>query len=144
MKKTLLVIHCTDTPISMDIGVEEIGEWHVARGWSAIGYAHVIRRSGLIENGRDLDGDGDVSDEVGAHAAGFNTESIGICLVGGRGLNGQPQSNFTYEQLRALDRVVAMYERKFTGIRTVGHCDLLGVKKACPCFDVKGWLEDLS
>ena len=89
MKKTMIIVHCADTLATMDIGVEEIRRWHVEeRGWDDIGYANVIRRDGTIELGRDLDGDGDVADEIGAHAAGFNAQSIGVCLVGGRGANG--------------------------------------------------------
>ena len=140
--KTLLVVHCADTFASMDIGVEEITSWHKARGWVTIGYAHVIRRNGVVELGRDLDGDGDVADEIGAHALGFNTQSIGICLVGGRGRNSSAQCNFTTKQMRSLEGLVLYYERRFPGIKTVGHCDLAGVTKACPTFDVELWYKE--
>lgn len=139
--KDLLIVHCADTPTSMDIGVEEITEWHKARGWITIGYAHVIRRNGVVELGRDLDGDGDVADEVGAHAAGFNTRSIGICLVGGKGDNGAAQCNFTRAQCKSLRALVLYYERRFPGIKTIGHCDV-NDEKACPCFNVKLWYKE--
>lgn len=140
--KTLLVVHCADTYEHMDIGVEEITEWHKARGWRTIGYAHVIRRNGVVELGRDLDGDGDAADEIGAHAKGFNKESIGICLVGGKGDNGAPQCNFTKKQMRSLAGLVLYYERRFPGIITLGHCDLPGVEKACPTFNTALWYNE--
>ena len=38
-KTDSLVIHCSATPESMDIGVEKIREWHVdERGWEDVGY----------------------------------------------------------------------------------------------------------
>jgi hypothetical protein len=30
-------------------------------------------------------------------------------------------------------------ESKFPGIEVIGHCDLPGVTKACPVFDVRYW-----
>lgn len=130
-----LIIHAADTPATMDIGAAEIDRWHKDKGWAAIGYHHVIRRDGTIEKGRDLDGDGDVTDEVGAHAAGFNEGSIGICLVGGK-----PDFNFTMAQLKMLVFLVGEYKSRYPEIEIMGHRDLPGVTKACPCFDVKSLL----
>ena len=143
MIKKRIVVHCSDTYAHMDIGAEEIDQWHKARGWEAIGYAAVIRRDGALELGRDLDGDGDVIEETGAHAAGFNPESIGVCMVGGRGDDGKPDPNFTPEQLDVLrwwiEEVKSLPQ---TDIRDVcGHRDLPGVSKACPSFNVRHWLK---
>lgn len=132
--KTLIVVHCADTPESMDIGAAEIDKWHRDKGWSAIGYAFVIRRDGTIEKGRDLDNDGDSTNETGAHAAGFNAQSIGICLVGGK-----PGFNFTDNQMSSLRFLIDSLTTKFYGIDLIGHCDLPGVTKSCPCFDTKHW-----
>ena len=128
------VIHCADTPASMDIGSAEIDEWHRARGWSAIGYHFVIRRNGGIEKGRDLDNDGDVFDEVGAHVKGYNKNSIGICLVGGKG-----GFNFTKKQMHTLDFLMMEIEAKYPDIEFLGHCDMPGVDKTCPNFNVTAW-----
>ncbi|MDT8419343.1 MAG: N-acetylmuramoyl-L-alanine amidase [Desulfuromonadales bacterium] len=133
----MIIIHSADTPAEMDIGAAEIDRWHRAKGWRAIGYHHVIRRDGTIEKGRDLDGDGDVSDEIGAHAAGFNKGSIGICLVGGK-----PDFNFTRAQMRHLDFLVGEYEIRYPGIEVLGHRDLPAVTKTCPNFDVRQWRKE--
>jgi N-acetylmuramoyl-L-alanine amidase len=129
-----LIIHAADTPATMDIGAAEIDRWHREKGWAAIGYHHVIRRDGTIEKGRDLDGDGDVTDEVGAHAYGFNKDSIGICLVGGK-----PDFNFTRAQMKSLDFLVGEYESRYPEIEVLGHRDLPGVDKPCPTYDVRAW-----
>ena len=87
-KVNLLVIHCAATKPNMDIGRDEIDSWHKARGWSGIGYHYVIRRDGRIESGRPVE-------QAGAHASGYNANSIGICLVGGINHNGKPEFQST-------------------------------------------------
>jgi N-acetyl-anhydromuramyl-L-alanine amidase AmpD len=120
----------------MDIGAEEIRKWHTdpkphGNGWSDIGYNFIIRRDGTIEAGRDKDNDGDVMEEVGAHAKGFNHNSVGICLVGGK-----PRFNFTPEQLKSLDFLMNAIEADYCDIQWVGHYEL-NAGKNCPMFDVK-------
>lgn len=140
MKKTLLIWHSTDTPADRIVTMDDVYQWHVVEnGWSAPGYAGLVLRDGSIQLGRDLDGDGDVTDEIGAHAAGFNRESIGWAYAGGRGPNGQPQFNATPEMLAMMKFITDETEARFPGIETIGHCDLPGVKKACPVFDVRAW-----
>ncbi|MEV0805721.1 N-acetylmuramoyl-L-alanine amidase [Micromonospora sp. NPDC050200] len=46
-----------------------------SRGWSDIGYNFLVDDDGRIYEGRGWD-------VVGAHAAGYNTESIGVCFIG--------------------------------------------------------------
>ena len=125
----LIVVHCADTTAAMDIGAEEIRKWHTEeRGWSDIGYHYVIRRNGKIEDGRDLD-------QIGAHVKGFNKNSIGICLVGGK-----PDFNFTRGQMESLRKLLDVLEEEFPGIDICGHRDL-DSNKTCPNFDVKSFLE---
>lgn len=128
-KINLIVIHCADTYARMDIGVKEIREWHLARGFNDIGYHYVIRRDGTIEAGRPLE-------KPGAHAAGYNSQSIGICYVGGKGDNDKPEDNRTPAQKQTLHDLVNSLKQQFPQAKIVGHRDLPGVQKACPCFSV--------
>ena len=121
-----IVIHCADTPANMDIGVEEIKRWHLDRGWRDVGYHYVIRRNGEVEQGRE-------EHVPGAHVAGHNEGSIGVCLVGGK-----PDANFTKEQWKALEALVEYLTRKYPKAAVMGHRDL-DSGKACPCFDAKAW-----
>ncbi|ANK79406.1 MAG: hypothetical protein TEF_00335 [Rhizobiales bacterium NRL2] len=140
-----IIVHGAHTPPSMDIGVAEMRPWHTnpppeGRGWDDIGYNYVIRRSGKTEPGRDLDRDGDVDEEIGAHAYGHNANSIGICLVGGRAEDAdRPDFNYTAAQMLALTVLVEHLRRRFPTIRRViGHRDV-NQGKACPCFDVSAF-----
>lgn len=142
------VVHCSATPAAMDIGRDEINEWHLANGWSGIGYHHVIRRDGTVEGGRALS-------EQGAHVKGHNRNTWGICMVGGVKQDGKtPEDNFTPEQYRSLKSMLTTYRSLAPGLSIVGHrdCspDLNGDGqitkdewvKDCPCFDVRAKLEE--
>ncbi len=137
-----LIIHCAYTKPSMDIGADEIRAWHLDRGWSDIGYHYVIRRDGTLENGRDLDKDGDVDEEVGAHALGFNANSIGICLIGGMREEGGSECNYTSVQWKALEDLIRLKRHEYPNVEVLGHNDLT-TAKTCPVFNVKQWVSTL-
>ena len=138
-----IVIHCSATPPSSDIGIDEIRDWHTSppRKWSDVGYHAVIRRDGEIEFGRHFD-------EPGAHVKGHNYRTVGICLVGGVDEQGEPENNFTDEQFESARAIVATLKLAYPFATVVGHRDLSpdangdGIitsdewLKACPSFEV--------
>lgn len=135
-KTDRVVIHCAATRPSQDIGADWIDRIHRdERGFAQIGYHFVIRRNGVVELGRGIE-------EIGAHARGWNHRSVGVCLVGGvREDDGEtPQANYTGAQWRALQVLVLDLLRRYPDATVVGHRDLPGVAKGCPCFDVAAWL----
>jgi len=121
-----IVIHCADTPAGMDIGRDEIDRWHKERGWNKIGYHWVIRLDGTAERGRP-------ESRQGAHVKGHNRDSIGVCLVGGKG-----GFNFTRAQMKTLDRLCDKLAKSYPNAEFMGHRDL-DRGKTCPNFDVKAW-----
>lgn len=128
-------MHCSATQPLKKIRASTIDRWHRKRGWLKIGYHYVIRADGSLEFGRQLD-------EVGAHAKGHNKNSIGICLVGGVNAQGEAEDNFSRTQKKTLKTLLEMLISKCEdGVTVCGHRDLPNVHKACPCFDVKEWLE---
>lgn len=130
-----LVIHCSATKDTQDIGAAEIRKWHRERGWFDIGYHYVIRRDGTVEKGRP-------DTQPGAHARGFNHVSLGICLVGGVADDGKkPEANFTAEQWEALHVLVEDLLCDYPHADVLGHRDLPNVNKGCPSFDVRAWFN---
>lgn len=135
----LLVIHCAATPNGKPFKTIDIDRWHAERGFerlpefrnrqnsvlSAIGYHFAIYTNGACATGRHLD-------EVGAHAAGHNANSIGICLIG--------TDKFTHAQWEMLRANVWAMRKLHPAARVLGHRDLPAVKKTCPGFDVAAWL----
>lgn len=141
----LIVVHCSATRPSQQIGAAEIDEWHRARGFAQIGYHAVIRRTGRLEFGRPFG-------EVGAHVLGHNRSSVGVCLVGGLLEDGTPGHTFaevyTGRQRETLLNLLHVLWDAYPDAQTVGHRDLSpdidgdGIVepwewlKDCPCFDV--------
>lgn len=127
-----LVVHCSATPANQDLTVADIDRMHRLRGFLKIGYHFVIRRNGQVFEGRKLS-------EVGAHVEGFNSQSVGICLVGGTDAKLRSQDNFEPVQKESLRVLLRGLLEKFPNAQVVGHRDMPNVSKACPSFDVKTW-----
>lgn len=169
----LIVIHCSASPNDRTLftgkagqpgfrtPAQEIDAWHKAREFTrstywrgrqnadltSIGYHYLIARNGAVFTGRH-------EDEVGAHATGWNSTSIGICMVGTdqftpeqwtalrasvQGIAGRYAIPWEPPELKVVDRK-GVVTRK--GI--CGHRDLPGVAKACPGFEVKKWLKEAA
>ena len=145
MKKPIkrLVLHCSDSTWG---DAKTIDEWHRKRGFREIGYHGVILNGcrtpgrydgdddGLIEAGRSLDHDTWLEEnEVGAHALGFNSDTIAYCLIGGA--DGS-KAAFTKSQYYSTILVAAYWKSIIPGIEIVGHNELPGVAKACPVINM--------
>jgi N-acetylmuramoyl-L-alanine amidase len=131
-----IAIHCSATRPSQDVGAADIRKWHKAQGWSDIGYQFVSRRNGKVERGRPVDA-------VGAHVAGFNASSVGICMVGGVSQKDftKAENNFTKEQWASLKKLVADLSARYPKAKLRGHRDFPKVNKACPSFDAIAWAK---
>ena len=131
-----LAVHCSATKPSMDVGAAEIDRWHRAEGWFKIGYHYVIRRNGKIEKGRP-------ESEIGAHVSGYNSVSLGVCLVGGCDDRMKAANNFTPAQFESLRTLLTELKTRYPEAIIQGHRDFPNVKKDCPSFDVKKWWSEL-
>lgn len=126
-KISKIILHCSDSQDSLNIGFKEINSWHKQQGWLSdsgvsCGYHYVIRRDGKIERGRP-------DHEIGAHVKGHNSESIGVCWVG-RKYASDAQLLAIRQLLRGL---IDKYELKPYDIW--GHTELDG-KKTCPNLEM--------
>ncbi len=151
MPKVLKIfVHCSATNWGE---VLEFDRWHRnQRGWKAIGYHYVILNGrpfrdvkyleildGQIQPGRDLDDDPIYEDnEIGAHVAGRNSWSIGVCLVG--------REKFTDKQLLALKYLLADLKDRFglTWDDVIGHYEDPNTEKTCPNIPMntlRSWLK---
>ena len=129
-----LVVHCSATKPSMDIGLREIKRWHVDdNGWRDVGYHYIIRRNGEVELGRS-------NRDTGAHAAGYNHKSVSLCMVGGMAEDNSAENNFTAQQWTALLDLVKQIKVDYPEANVIGHNEIS--KKECPSFDVQKWKEE--
>lgn len=161
----LIIAHCSATPPSMKVNAALIRNWHTwpkhyrdgrrrykgrtyakdadlpkavrgkkGRGWLDIGYHAIILPNGVVEPGRAVD-------EVGAHVAGYNKTSLGVCLVGGVDEDGAPIFNFKNAAMASLKVVLSEWHHRHPTALFKGHRDL-NPAKACPCFDVSLWTSE--
>ena len=122
----IIVIHHTDkidplskAPLDEDSTVERVHKWHIEHnGWAGIGYHYLIRKTGMIEQGR-------LPDMVGAHVFGHNNNSIGICLAGSFHTG---VAKPTKEQIQSLKELTLWLCRKYdikpSRQTILGHRDL--------------------
>ena len=133
-KTDTIVIHCSATPPTMDIGVEKIREWHVGENhWDDVGYHHIITRDGTLEPARP-------EEMQGAHAPAANYRSVAICMIGGSNSNGDWENNFLDPQWVTLKALLLNLIEKYEIKKIIGHYQV-DDKKECPSFKVPEWLE---
>lgn len=116
-----------------------------ACGFRTVGYHVYIRKDGSVTFHRKWL-------EVGAHARGYNRCSIGICYEGGLkvvssekcGVRNVPADTRTPAQKQSLRELLWTLHQMFPKALIVGRCELPGVHKSCPCFNVKDAYDFLN
>jgi N-acetylmuramoyl-L-alanine amidase len=124
-----IIVHCTATPEGREVSVAEVDAWHRVRGFSEIGYHHLIGLNGEVREGRAIE-------KAGAHCEGHNADSVGVCYVGGLATDGKtPKDTRTAAQKTALRELVERLKGDYPEATVHGHREF--ANKACPCFEVK-------
>ena len=123
-----IIVHCTATPEGRVETVESNRRMHKAKGWADIGYHYLIGLNGERWNGRNVN-------LVGAHCEGYNTNSIGVCYVGGCDKNMKAKDTRTDKQKAALIALLKDLRKLYPKAKIVSHRDLDRKGKACPSFD---------
>lgn len=132
-----IFVHCSASAFGE---VMTLDSWHKERGWSGIGYHYIVLNGrpfpdvkyfpfldGEIQPGRHFDDDPIFSpDEVGAHVAGRNGDSIGICLIGDDSFTDAQLSNAKYLLLSLIDLL------SLTIDDVLGHYEDPNTHKTCP------------
>lgn len=131
---TEIIIHCTASKEGKNLTVEQVHQMHLKNGWSGIGYNYLITLDGSIYEGRPVDC-------VGSHTTNHNSISVGICYVGGLDEDGKPKDTRTKEQIASMTELCLYLHSKYPSAQFYGHRQF--ANKACPCFDVRGWIETI-
>lgn len=122
-----IIVHCSATAEGKDFTIDDIKRWHLARGFSDIGYHYIIYRDGSINKGRD-------ESKIGAHCTGHNSNSIGVCYIGGCAADGKtPKDTRTETQKNSLLKLLRELKNKYPKVSIHSHKDF--TNKACPSFD---------
>lgn len=130
-----IIVHCSATPEGKDFTTAQIKQWHLARGFSDIGYHYVIYRDGSIHTGR-------AESVSGAHCTGHNTISIGVCYIGGVAPDGKtPKDTRTEAQKASLLKLLKQLKAKYPESKIYPHYKFAA--KACPCFNAEEEYKNL-
>jgi N-acetylmuramoyl-L-alanine amidase len=105
-----IVVHHTASSVAWT--VEDLDREHKARGWSGVGYHFVVTADGVARRARP-------EDLQGAHCAGYNHLSLGVCLVGNFEEYAPPEA-----QLAAAADLVRWLLSRYPGARLVPHREL--------------------
>lgn len=141
-KLTYIVIHCTDTPVDMEVTADTIRRWHTdpppaGRGWSQVGYSEMFYQNGQRVNLVQYNDDDTVDSwEVTNGVKGKNSISRHIVYCGGAvKVNGKLQSKDTLTPSQFVSIEVYLKEQiaKHPDILIAGHYQF-DPGKQCPSF----------
>lgn len=123
MKINKIIVHCSDSPQGRGDDAETIHKWHKERDFDGIGYHAVILENGTVQPGRP-------DYWTGAHAAGSNSGTLGVCLIG--------TDSFTPAQFKALRKWVNEKREKhrIKIENVIGHYETPNTYKTCPNFNM--------
>lgn len=113
---TTIVLHHADSYGT----VKDIHNQHKNQGWAGIGYHLYVTTDGQVWRGRPIG-------SIGAHAAPYNSNSIGICAQG----RWDQDKDMPNVQRNAIIECIAYCKQLYPGIKSlVGHKELAAT--ACP------------
>jgi N-acetylmuramoyl-L-alanine amidase len=150
----LIVIHCSATREDKDYPFVQLKNDHRLRGFTTVGYHRYIKKDGSVFVGRPFT-------SMGAHVAGHNKNSIGICYEGGLSKVGVAKDTRTDLQKKNMNLILSGLLTQLVKagcdvqkIRITGHRDLSPDKdgngvvepdewiKMCPCFEAEPEFKD--
>ena len=73
-----------------------------------------------------------------------NNYSIGICYEGGLDEHGRCKDTRTLAQKVTMEELLQSLCVDYPDAEILGHRDLPGVHKECPCFDTRAWLKEIN
>ena len=134
-KTDYIVVHCSKTSETEDIGVNELRAKAIEEGWSDVGFHFVIKRDGTVEEGRAID-------TIGGHLFGWDSICLGICVIGGIGPNTESGSttNYTQAQTKSLIELLIKLRKEYKAA-ICAPFDFPGVTDSSPYFDIKEWVK---
>jgi N-acetylmuramoyl-L-alanine amidase len=129
-------MHCTATAQSAKVE-SIVNYWRNNLKWKNPGYHFIIEADGTVHNLQSIE-------KPSNGVRGHNSKSIHVSYIGGIDGDGKGLDNRTPEQKESQIWILKKLKSKFPSAKILGHRDFPGVKKECPSFDVKSWLEEVG
>ncbi|MGL5066560.1 MAG: N-acetylmuramoyl-L-alanine amidase [Sarcina sp.] len=116
--KTLVLHHIEASRPGQTIPVTDVHQWHLANGWTGIGYHFYVTKTGKIYRGRP-------ENAIGAHAKEFNRDSVAIAVEGRYGVENMPSI-----QRNTVEKLGGYLRSKYNIQNIKGHGELMAT--SCP------------
>lgn len=130
-----IAVHCSATQPNAKVSAIQ-KYWRENLGWKSPGYHVIVEADGNAVELLPID-------QVSNGVAGYNSQTINICYIGGIDANGKPTDTRTCAQKLTLLRYLTAWRKKFPNAKVQGHKDFPKVSKACPSFDAKTEYKDV-
>ena len=143
-KAIRIVVHCTGEPANANRNKAYYRHYFFdVKRWKHYGYHAVVYQNGTWQqlqqmpkptpNGGTID-----NSTMACCAKGYNHNSLHIAYVGGLDrFTNKPADTRSQAQRQTLWAVIAAWKKAYKISEVVGHNQLPGVTKECPCFDAK-------
>lgn len=145
-----IVVHCTGEPADANRNREYYRHlFFDVYNWKHWGYHVIVYQNGEWEILQPLPvptaSGAYISDASMANGAkGYNSDSLHIAYVGGlHPYSYKPFDTRTPEQRETLSVLISKWKIIYKVSEVVGHQDLAGVRKSCPCFNARKEYENV-
>lgn len=133
-----IAVHCTAG--NQRATVADLMAEFRRKGWKHPGYHYLVTADGAIHQLLD---DAKVSNGV----KGWNYCTVNVAYTGGVDTSRKslpPTDNRTAAQKAGMASLVRLLRKRYPQAVVQGHRDFPGGAKACPSFDVAGWLREIG
>ncbi len=142
------VSHCSAGPRSQKLQAI-LDYWQFNNGWKNSGYHFIIAEDGTIYQLLSIN-------RISNGVAGYNSDSINICCIGGVDAKGNPIDNRSKAQIESHIMLLTRIKELFNNLIFLGHRDFSTDKngngileswewiKACPGYDFRTWLKSID
>lgn len=127
-----VAIHHSAIPLDTNETIKSVQDLHMdTNHWADVGYHYIIDKNGIVYEGRDIH-------VRGASVAGYNTGTIGLCVMGNFEIDSPLEI-----QLTVLQQVVNWLATTYTLTHLAAHGEF-NPESVCPGKNMKPYLDTLA
>ena len=124
----MIIDHSGTTP-TIDIDVNNQDNRDRSKGFYGCRYHYVITRDGEVQEGRTLD-------RVSPLTGVLDHQSVTVCLVGGKNIEGEAEDNFTDAQKEALKQLITLSRNSNPNLQVLGRKEVRKQRTTGPALDL--------
>jgi N-acetylmuramoyl-L-alanine amidase len=127
----MIIDHSGTTP-TIDIDATNQDNRDRSKGFYGCRYHYVINRQGVVEEGRTLN-------RVSPLTGVLDYQSMTVCLVGGKNIEGEAEDNFTDAQKDALRELITVSRKSYPDLQILGRKEVRKQRTTGPALDLTSY-----